>query len=160
MGLVITERSDVALIAPRDIDSAEAGPESSLGKYVVLFHPAYRHGVPAVEFPDTSLIELKPAPGSDTDDLGIPPVDDYQDPVSSADKGYEGRWMAGFALIGDTGFVVVSQQRYEEATTIDPAVFWNLALWSTLITGVAMAILAMFLWRWAWSRRLGFGMFS
>jgi hypothetical protein len=35
----------------------------------------------------------------------------YRDPV----PGYEGRWLAGFMPVGDTGFVVIVQSRYEAA---------------------------------------------
>ena len=48
MGLVhVTDPGRVwALIAPKDVDSPGLDPRSHIGEYVVLFHPAYRRGVP------------------------------------------------------------------------------------------------------------------
>ena len=154
---------EVALIAPRDVDSREPRQQGTLGKYVVLFHPAYRRGVHAVEFPNTTKIGRIPEPLHDRQlqlpdsNLLIPPEDDYRDPVSSVTKDYEGRWIAGFAPVGNTGFVVVVQQRFEEAVSLESSTFWNLALWSALVSCVAVAILVMVLWRWARSRRLAVG---
>ncbi len=39
--------------------------------------------------------------------------DAYQDPFSARDAAYAGRWLAGFAPVGNTGFVVIVQQKYE-----------------------------------------------
>ena len=42
----------------------------------------------------------------------MPIVDDsHRDPV----PGFEGRWLAGFASVGSTGFVVIVQTHYDAA---------------------------------------------
>jgi serine/threonine-protein kinase len=165
MGLVILHKPinddrEVALLAPRAFDGSEAGSGSNAGKYVVVFHPAYRRGVEAVEFPDNSKFrpqrDLFGERQLDLPDpsLAIPPDDDYRDPVAAVDKTYEGRWIAGFAPVGNTGFVVVVQQRFDDAVSLEASTFWRLALWSALASLVALAILGIVFWRWTRSQRL------
>jgi len=40
--------------------------------------------------------------------------DDHADPV----KGYEGRWLAGFARVGETDQIVIVETRYAAVTTL------------------------------------------
>lgn len=68
-------------------------------------------------------------------------------------KDYQGRWIAGFAPVGNTGFVVVVQQRYDDAVSLESPTFWNLALWSAVVTCVALAIIVMLVWQWARTRK-------
>lgn len=62
MGLVKMEGPgrEVILIGPKDVERREAEPEELHAGHVILFHPAYDHGVPAVEFPDAERIEREP----------------------------------------------------------------------------------------------------
>lgn len=168
MGLVFLHEDNrkVALIAPTDTDSPEVGPESSMDKYVVLYHPGYRKGIDPVEFPYIKKIGMQPAlvnnPQFQLSDpkLQISPEDNYLDPVASVAKEYAGRWIAGFAPVGNTGFVVIVQQRFADAVSLEASTLWNLALWSALASLVAVAILAMVLWRWARSRRFESGVIN
>jgi predicted Ser/Thr protein kinase len=161
MGLVFLheDKRKVALIAPTDTDNPEIALASGTDNYVVLYHPGYRKGVNPVEFPYIKKIGMKPAPVDNPQfqlsdsKLQISPDDNYLDPVSSVAKEYAGRWIAGFAPVGNTGFVVVVQQRFADAVSLESSTLWNLALWSALASLVAVAILAMALWRWARSRR-------
>ena len=66
---------------------------------------------------------LDPAPITD---------DAHRDPV----RGYEGRWLAGFAPVGDTGFVVIVQTRY------DAAVAPNARLWPSFGRRAGVFLLA------------------
>ena len=163
MGLVQLEDPlrEVVLIAPKDVEEPGLETPSPLNKYVILFHPAYRRGVPAVEYSDPSKIgsqlgrnhakELeRPDP-----DLLLPSTDDYEDPVGSVLKDYEGRWIAGFAPIGYTGFAVIVQQRFEQAVRLDPSVSANLVWGSALVSGLALAIVAVVLWTWVRARSVG-----
>jgi eukaryotic-like serine/threonine-protein kinase len=160
MGLVILheDKRKVALIAHTDIDSPEIALASGTDKYVVLYHPGYRKGVDPVEFPYTKQIGMRSAPINDPQfqlsdsKLQISPDDNYLDPVSSVAKEYAGRWIAGFAPVGNTGFVVVVQQRFADAVSLESSTLWNLALWSALASVVAVAILVMVLRRWTRSR--------
>ena len=165
VGLVhVTDPNRVwALIAPKDIDSPELDPRSVLGKYVILFHPAYRHGIPAVEFPEGSMIaaRVKQDHARELDlpdsSLILSPNGNYRDPVASVDEDYEGRWIAGFAPVGNTGFVVIVQKRFEDVVGLDSSVLWNLTFWSALISFLAIAIVGMVLWRLARTRKMGVG---
>ena len=150
--------------APTDTDSPEIALASGTDNYVVLYHPGYRKGVDPVEFPYTKKIGMKPARIDDPQfqlsdsKLQISPDDNYLDPVSSVAKEYAGRWIAGFAPVGNTGFVVVVQQRFADAVSLESSTLWNLALWSALASLVAVAILVMALRRWSRSRRSESGM--
>jgi serine/threonine-protein kinase len=146
----------VALIAPTDINSPE---ERRVDRYVVVYHPGYRKGMDPVEFPHIDKIGMKPDPPdarqsqfSDSK-LGIIRDDHYIDPVSSVAREYRGRWIAAFAPVGNTGFGVIVQQRFEDAVSLGSSTLWNLALWSVLTSLVVVAILVIALWRWATSRR-------
>jgi hypothetical protein len=79
--------------------------------------------------------------------------DDYRDPVAKVVEGYAGRWIAGFAPVGNTGFIVIVQQRFEDAVGLESSTLWTLALWSALASLVAIVILALVLRRWANSRK-------
>jgi len=151
MGRVILEdsRRKVALIAPRDIDGPEMVAQNQSGKAVIVFHPGYHRGVEAVQFPDASpmIAHTESAHANELDDSKVawPPVDDYQDPVASIVPEYRGRWIAGFAPVGNTGFVIIVQQRYDEALQLDPSTSRNLILWSA---GVIAAGIFVFLVLW------------
>jgi len=67
-------------------------------------------------------------------------VDDYTDSVGSYFPEYQGRWIAAFAPIGNTGFFVIVQQRFDEALKIDPFVSWNLAVGIALTICIVIAI--------------------
>jgi serine/threonine-protein kinase len=157
MGLVFLhdDNRKVALIAPEDINT----PNEIRGdKHVILYHPGYRRGSDAVEFPyfdkvktikaDRSLDEQL----SDSKRVAIRD-DNYRDPVAKVVEDYAGRWIAGFAPVGNTGFIVVVQQRFEDAIGLESSTLWTLALWSALASLVAIVILALVLRRWANSRK-------
>jgi hypothetical protein len=171
MGLVFLhgDSRKVALIAPTDIDHPDLAPESSGDNYVVLYHPGYRKGVDPVEFPYVNKIRMKTGSAGSIDSRELPladskllisPDDNYLDPVSSVAKEYAGRWIAGFAPVGNTGFVVVVQQRFADAVSVESSTLWNLALWSVLASIVAAVILLTILWRWARGRKLEAGLIN
>ena len=155
MGLIDLDdpRRQVTLIAPKDVDRAGVDGGGKPVEHVVLFHPAYRRGVAAVGFPDPGEIvpdlERVHARELDTPQLLLPPQDDYIDPVQSLLREYEGRWIAGFAPVGHTGFAVIVQQRFEEALELDPSVSRNLLVGSVLVSLLALTMVAGVLWRWA-----------
>ncbi|MDA2923171.1 protein kinase [Acidobacteria bacterium AH-259-L09] len=161
MGLVILEdpRREVALIGPKDVDSAEFDQGDCDRGYVILFHPAYKRGVDAIEFPDAGQIarKLDRVHARELDSLNalLPPDDDYVDPVGSDLKDYGGRWIAGFAPVGHTGFAVIVQQRFDEALKLDPSVSRNLLWGSVFVSCLAIVIVAVVLWQWALARRVG-----
>lgn len=129
----------MALIAPkndRDLANAQAEPQAQPANFLILFHPAYRYGVPAVDFPAISAFtpNTNQVHAAELDDsrVDLPASDNYVDPVGSVDKDYQGRQIAGFALVGNTGFTVVVQQSYEEALELDSATLRNLIVGSAV----------------------------
>ena len=168
MGLVtLPDDRVVALIAPRDVENAEVDPRSDVGQYVVLFHPAYGPGVQPVYFPVGHQSPLPQSPWSHTPELelpdsnlDLPPDDDYRDPVSSVDQVYRGRWIAGFAPVGNTNFFVIVQQHFEKALRLNPTVVGRLWLWSVSVSFLlVVAIVAVVLWSRADARKLREGEF-
>jgi len=153
----------VALIAPTDINSPE---ERRVEKYVIVYHPGYRRGDDPVEFPYVDRCGMKPVPTDNHQSqlsdpkLSIYQDDNYIDPVSSVAPEYGGRWILGCAPVGNTGFGVVVQQRFEDAVNLGSSTLWNLVLWSALASLVALAIMLIALWRWTKSRRLESGMIA
>ncbi|HET7499920.1 MAG TPA: CHAT domain-containing protein [Kofleriaceae bacterium] len=99
------------IVAPRDRSRATTEGE---GDYVVILHDGLTHGAGiAVDSP--RLRELRTT-RTERDQLRwiVPDlITDaaHRDPV----PGFEGRWLAGFAPVGDTGFVVIVQTRYDAA---------------------------------------------
>ena len=101
-----------ALLAP--VDPAQTSGSS---RWAFLFHeghegpglaefePRVPRGVAALGRPALSLVgqQLRPA-----EPERVRTAEDYRDPL----PGHGGRWLAGFAPVGDTGFVVVVQTRY------------------------------------------------
>lgn len=162
MGPVILhdDSRKVALIAPTDINSPE---EPRSNKHVILYHPGYRKGIDPVEFPAIGRIRVNPAQTTGQQLELSPPKpaifhdDNYADPVASVAPEYAGRWIAGFAPVGNTGFIVAVQERFDDAVSLEPSTLWSLALGSALASLVAIAILMMFLWQWARSRKLEIG---
>jgi eukaryotic-like serine/threonine-protein kinase len=93
-----------------------AGPDDAQSRYAVLVHPGASGELVAFEAKRLAGLErLGSHLASETDDqlrLAGPERtvfdDHYADPV----PGFEGRWLAGLAPVGDTGYVIVVQTRY------------------------------------------------
>jgi eukaryotic-like serine/threonine-protein kinase len=116
----------VALIAPEDKEGITGVGQS---QPVILFHPAYKPGFKPVYAPNP-----------------VPPTqitDNYTDPVGSVQDGFKGRWIAGFAQVGNTAMVMIVQQRYEEAVKSDPST-WYLRLWTFAV--LLLVIIASLVW--------------
>ena len=111
-----------ALIAPRDQDRPDGGIP---GDWVVVVHDGLTHGQPVRI--DSPAIERRAH--SDAS---------HRDPV----PGYEGRWLAGFAPVADTGLMVIVQTRGVERQGT-ATVLLELAglLASSALVGLAIALL-------------------
>jgi len=111
------EQRTAVLVGRWDTNRPEGppGPEKTL----VLIHPAYpTRGTEAIE------LEL---PTTDFDNSYVDPLLDVQ-------------WLAGFAPVGNTEFVVIVQQRFEEAIAPVKTLAATLALrgWTALCFGVIL----------------------
>jgi serine/threonine-protein kinase len=151
MGLVRLhdERHKAVLVVPRDANPPrdQAPPEDRPGEYVILLHPAYRRGEEPVRFPAGKLRQAPPplaGPELQLPDLppGLDPTDDYEDPVAVRHADYGGRWLAGFAPVGNTEFVVIVQQRYDEAVEPYQSAVRDLFLLGGIVLALGLALIA------------------
>jgi serine/threonine-protein kinase len=119
------------VVAPQDRSRNSRAEE---GKYVVILHDGLAHG-DSVLFDSLRLGELRvmraDRKGPQWVDFEPLKDDEHHDPV----PGFEGRWLAGFAPVGETGFVVIVQTRH------DAAVAPSARLWSRLVWRATIALL-------------------
>ena len=114
------ESRKAVLLAPWDRNRYEWEPDAGpMTDYLLLLHPGYRkRGEEAVGIDPSKLPqigarrcgeELEPAFST----INSGRIPDYSDPFSDRDPAFGGRWLAGFAPVGNTGFFVIIQQRDE-----------------------------------------------
>jgi hypothetical protein len=111
-----SERRKVLLVGPWDPSPPKDISPASPPDFVVLLHPSVVPGQKAMPFDkamfpaafprtcdhELSLNHTRPASAL--------MKRDYQDPFASRDPQYSGKWLAGFAPVGNTGFAVIVQQ--------------------------------------------------
>lgn len=151
-------QSIIALAGPRGRDRQAPLPVSS---HVLLLHPAYTPGE-AVPIDNRQVRQLDEVSRDDTKriehPLGLPPPDlvmssdDYEDPVGKGNAdpklgtvklpnaGYTGRFLAGFAPVGNTGFVVIVQTRAGEAIDGEIMLGTRLIKWTGVAAVVSMLL--------------------
>jgi eukaryotic-like serine/threonine-protein kinase len=133
------ERHTAVLVGRRDTNPPRGpAPAAEAQEYLILLHPAYRRGDEAVALPAE---RLRAVPGAHSgDEFRLPDPRQalrpeqamdarYEDPVGARDPRYAGRWLAGFAPVGDTEFVVIVQQRYGDVVDVDQRLFLDLLMW-------------------------------
>jgi hypothetical protein len=137
------ERHKAVLVGRRDQGGPPGEPqaEPAGGDHVILLHPAFERGDEAVAIDVPALSRLGTSHAGDELEPPGPHAartsdNDYRDPVAARDPIYAGRWLAGFAPVGNTEFVVVVQQRFDQAGDYDYVLGRDLALW-----GVSAAVL-------------------
>jgi serine/threonine-protein kinase len=123
------ERRTAVLVGRRDANPPGGGATArQTPEYLILLHPAYHRGEDAIRVPGERLRAVHrprpgsafqlPDPGREADaELALDP--DYRDPLAAHDERYQGRWLAGFAPVGNTEFVIIVQQRYREVEDSD-----------------------------------------
>ncbi|HSU40119.1 MAG TPA: hypothetical protein VLJ38_11135, partial [Polyangiaceae bacterium] len=113
--LILKDTHAVAvLVAPHGRERHDPQPKPS---FLILRHPAYsRYGeaVPTDGPELRRLASVQPATLLGRERWGLPRRDlaanrDYRDPVAERYSAYVGHWIAAFAPVGNTGFVVVVQ---------------------------------------------------
>jgi hypothetical protein len=154
--LMATIGTDFALKRKRLDPASEAGPMAVVvaprdrsrdttkgeGEYVVLLHEGLPHGAEIV-IDSPRLRELRVTRAERNQDPE-PIIDDaHRDAV----PGFEGRWLAGFAPVGDTGFVVIVQTRYDAALKPNTRLSRRLAWQGSAVILVWLAACGTFLWR-------------
>ena len=111
------EQRTAALVGRLDTNRPDGPPDAE--RNYLLIHPAYsERGAEPIE------VHLQ----------SPDPIDHYEDPL------LPGRWLAGFAPVGDTEFVVIVQQRYDDAigpvNTLATTLAWR--GWTALCFGVIL----------------------
>jgi serine/threonine-protein kinase len=99
------------LIAPRDRARDEASGHDEL---VVILHDGLAHGDEvAIDSPPLRALRTTRAERDQLRAVDQQPSSDadHRDPV----PGFPGRWLAGFAPVSETGFVVIVETRYDDA---------------------------------------------
>ena len=145
-------QSIVVLVGPQDRGRYEDAPESP---YVILRHPAFTDnpGEAVGMTSETVRQVVESGGGSELGSVdllwpGAPTrgtaLDGYRDPVAETHGGYAGSWSAGFAPVGNTGFVVIVQSREEEALKPELALARQMATWTVIsaIPGVLFVVFA------------------
>ena len=135
MGLPQTENSEFTTALLARGDPPERGrpwPPDGASEFLVLLHPAYERGTQPVWISTGQAGRI----GKSIADNNI--AENYHDPVVSlsaevAEK-YGGRWVAGFAPVENSEFIVVVQRRYSETI---PAEWWP---WIVVLLAAFLAV--------------------
>ena len=135
MGLPQTEDSEFTTALLARGDPPERGrpwPPDGASEFLVLLHPAYERGTQPVWISTGQAGRI----GKSIADNNI--AENYHDPVVSlsaevAEK-YGGRWVAGFAPVENSEFIVVVQRRYSETI---PAALWP---WIIVLLAAFLAV--------------------
>jgi serine/threonine-protein kinase len=141
------------LVAPRDRTRSEAG-KTAPGGYIILLHEGLEHGesLPLEGGLARELDEVRRAlPAAEGEQLRMPEpwptvtIAEHRDPLAAQ----EGPWLAAFAPVGYTGFVVIVQTPADAAFAMDKTLARRLVLWGGVPFLLGEALLGLLLWS-AW----------
>jgi serine/threonine-protein kinase len=139
---------EVALAVPHDTDPPHepAPAERSPADYMLMVHPAYQSRQSPLPLPPGMLPPSTPTASRELalpqSDRALPPVADYRDPAAELDPRFAGEWLAGFAPVGNTEFVVIVQQSVAAVTAADRALMRQLAIGLGVATVAGAALTA------------------
>jgi serine/threonine-protein kinase len=135
--------------------------EREPAEYLILVHPGYSdeseygRGKKAEVLPRERLRAVTPpVPGDEFIsrqqllDAAEAVDDGYEDPVGATNPAYAGRWLAGFAPVGNTELVVIVQQKREEWSDALGMWFWL----SVVCAALSAAGVAAYRYRRSWTR--------
>jgi|GEM_PF-460628 len=168
------DRREAVLVGRRDPNPPGRHPssanqakssESAPREYLILLHPAYRHGSEPIHVSADKLpirqglrsgdeFQLR---DPDDDDPANPAVAiDYRDPVGERNPKFAGRWLAAFAPIGNTELIVIVQQRYELAVAADEKLALDLLFWVCVAVSLGAIVVGVagYATRRSWRRSL------
>jgi hypothetical protein len=147
----------VVLAAPIDQNPREMPVSNSQRReFTLVLHPALQETNISLRIPEQAMRAVRdPLPGGafalrDT----VPPLDamneSYVDPCAQLSPQWSGRWLAGFAPVGNTECIVIVQQRYSDTLGLVRSLARRFALWG----GLAVIAVAGGAWAgWRWSRK-------
>jgi eukaryotic-like serine/threonine-protein kinase len=147
----------IALIGPRDVeDRGVPQPPGPLG-YNLLVHPALSRGGELTLGPeDTRFLHeqfdrtVTPDDQFVVDGRPLPPPagrEDYRDPLRG------GRWLAAFAPVGGTGYVVLVESKVELARAPTTRLVWRLAVGFGLAALLLLVLVSLLARRGSFRRR-------
>jgi serine/threonine-protein kinase len=136
------QRRKVVLIGREDPNPPQGAVSvTRSSSYVILRHPAYHRGAPALSVPGQWLRAVDRSRHGNEFRLTDPERDtdpgqaidlNYRDPLGDRDPAFAGRWLAGFAPVGNTGLVVLVQQRFDATVESDQSLTRSLSLWGAI----------------------------
>lgn len=137
LGLIrLHDERRIGVLVDRRDPNPSAGPvlANPPVQYLLMVHPAYHRGDKPFVASASQLhgihqsltgVELQLRyPGRDFDPAQAVEAD-YRDPVGEQDPEYAGRWLAGFAPVGNTEMAIIVQQRYDDAIPSHHDIFWS-----------------------------------
>ena len=158
LGVIATTITTTSTLGPVRLDDqrrkvvlvGREDPNPPGGGYVILRHPAYQRGDPALSVSGQRLRAIhRPRHGNEfrlTDPDRDPDPEqaidlDYRDPLGDRDPSYAGRWLAGFAPVGNTELVVLVQQRYDATVEPDRSLTLGLSLWGAVASSLGAILI-------------------
>jgi tRNA A-37 threonylcarbamoyl transferase component Bud32 len=140
LGLIeLHDRTHTAALIAR-MDPTSRDDRSSLdpttrdnpGELRIIVHPAYRPHEQAVLVDAALAARLTGASSGG--------IERYEDPVGRTHPDYSGPWIAGFAQVPDTPFIVLIQRRYDGVRLTQEALAAAQRRWYMVAAGLALAI--------------------
>jgi serine/threonine-protein kinase len=142
------ERRSALLVGPLDPRRGEDGAaDTGPPRNAILVHPAYKTpGAEAVEIENDALrsVQSERRPGGPllTKDAAHAVATDpnFHDPIRG------GRWLAAFAPVADSQFVVVVEQPYDEAIESQGGLARQLTAWAGAALSLAVILMGTAVW--------------
>lgn len=130
LGLTTSQRKTVLVAAcDTNLPPDASGTRPASPDFVIMLHPAFRANEPAVpiEHPNLRALREGTSAGLRTDRDSW-----FRDPVARSHPQFLGRWLAGFAQVAGTPFVVIYQTR----DWVADAVFFAAVALALMVVGV------------------------
>jgi hypothetical protein len=138
-------RRTAVLVAPRD---RSRGGRDARSEHVIVLHDGLVHGSEiAIDSPRLRELRAGARPGPVESEAIVDAA--HRDPV----RGFEGAWLAGFATVGATGFVVIVQTRTDAAVEPNARLSRRLGTWVGAASAGWSALVGVGLWVVARRRR-------
>ncbi|HEV3344701.1 MAG TPA: serine/threonine protein kinase [Pirellulales bacterium] len=130
------QRRKAALVGPLDPIREQAGSQTTARPEVILVHPAYTEpgkravAVESVRLRGVQAVMINGRLRYPEGEQAVDGDEAFLDPI------YGERWLAAFAPVPDSQFVVVVEQRYDDASELHGSLARQLLLWA----GVALTL--------------------
>ncbi|HET6880010.1 MAG TPA: serine/threonine protein kinase [Pirellulales bacterium] len=135
------EHRKAALVGPLDPPRRPSAGDSPARREVILVHPAYTEPGKRAVTVDSILLRSVQAERRDarlyypSGDEAVAADDTFFDPI------YGGRWLAAFAPVPDSEFVVIVEQRYDDAIQLPGGLARQLVVWGGVAVTLGVVLL-------------------